>query len=264
MNRKRAILVVSFGTSHAATREKTIGAIETEIAAAFPDYEIRRAFTSGMILKLLKKRDGIAIDTVAEAMERLASEGFQQVIIQPTHVINGEEYDDMAADAEQYRDRFEKITIGAPLLTHTEDYRKVIHAVTEQLPGLDVQDALVLMGHGTKHHANAVYAALDYHFKDMGYSNVFVGTVEAYPDVHTMVRKVKEYQPKRITLLPLMVVAGDHAVNDMAGEEEDSWKEIFKKEGYEVSCILKGLGEFKSIREIYLDHLSEAMKQIQD
>ena len=258
---KRAILVASFGTSHANTRDRTIGVIEEDIASAYPDFEIRRAFTSGMILKILAKRDGIIIDTVRSAMDRLAREGFHTVLVQPTHVINGDEYDDMVADVMQYQDNFEELIIGSPLLTDTEDYEKVILGIMEQFPDLDKKDALVLMGHGTEHHVNAVYAALDYRFKEMGYSNVFVGTVEAYPDLEVVLKQVKAYQPQKIILLPLMVVAGDHACNDMASEEKDSWKSIFEAEGYEVSCILKGLGEFKAIRTIYLEHISAAMTQ---
>lgn len=260
-NDKKALLVVSFGTSHAETREKTIGAIEESIAMAYPEYEVRRAFTSGMILKVLEKRDGIVIDNVAEAMNRLVSDGFHEVLVQPTHVISGEEYDNMVTDVRMFADKFEKITIGAPLLYHTEDYRRVIQAVMEQFPDFSEREALVLMGHGTEHPINPAYAALDYQFKDMGYDNVFVGTVEAYPDVDTVLKQVEAYQPDKIVLLPLMVVAGDHAVNDMAGEEADSWKTIFENAGYEVNCILKGLGEFQSIREIYLEHISKAMQE---
>jgi sirohydrochlorin cobaltochelatase len=258
-NNKKAILVVSFGTSHAETREKTIGAIEKDVAAAYPDYEIRRAFTSGMILKVLKNRDGIMIDNVEEAMARLLNDGFREVVVQPTHVIPGDEYDDMVSAVVAFEDRFDAVTIGTPLLYSTEDYQKVIGAVMEQFPALSEKEALVLMGHGTGHPINAAYGALDYQFKDMGYPNVFVGTVEGYPEVETVLKMIAAYGPEKVVLLPLMVVAGDHAVNDMAGEEEDSWKTIFEEAGYQVECILKGLGEFQSIREIYLSHLATAM-----
>ena len=256
---KRALLVVSFGTSHAETREKTIGAIERDIAAAYPDCEVRRAFTSGMILKVLENRDGIVIDNVAEAMSRLADDGFREVLVQPTHVIPGDEYDDMAADVMRQAGRFEKITIGTPLLYQTEDYRKVIRAVMEQFPDLSDREALVLMGHGTGHPINAAYPALDYQVKEMGYKNVFVGTVEGYPDLETVLRQVEAYRPEKVILLPLMVVAGDHAINDMAGEDEDSWKSVFEKAGFEVSCVIKGLGELQPIRDIYLEHIDQAV-----
>lgn len=257
---KKAMLVVSFGTSHAVTREKTIGAIEQSIASAYPAYEVRRAFTSGMILSVLEKRDGIRIDNVAEAMKRLADDGFREVFVQPTHVIPGEEYDDMVAEALLYEDRFDHLTIGTPLLYDTEDYRKVIRAVMDQFPDLTDRDALVLMGHGTGHPINAAYPALDYQFKDLGYHNVFIGTVEGYPEIDTVLKKVEAYRPEKVILLPLMVVAGDHAVNDMAGEDEDSWKSIFEHAGFRVECMLKGLGEFQAIRDIYLEHIASAKK----
>ncbi len=261
INTKKALLVASFGTSHAETRERTIGAIESNIASVYPNYEVRRAFTSGMILNVLEKRDGIIIDNVAEAMSRLVTDGFREVVVQPTHVIPGEEYDDLVADVLMFEDRFDTITIGAPLLYGTEDYRKVIRAVMGRFPELSDREALVLMGHGTGHPINAAYAALDYQFKDLGYPNVFVGTVEGYPEIQTVLKNVEAYRPERVILMPLMVVAGDHAVNDMAGKEKDSWKSVFDQAGFQVECILKGLGEFQSIRDIYLEHIARAMQK---
>lgn len=258
-DKKKALLAVSFGTSHEETRDKTIGAIEKNFAEAFPEYEVRRAFTSGMILNVLKRRDGIAIDDVTDAMERLIRDGFQEVLIQPTHVIPGDEYDDMVREVMPYADRFETLRIGKPLLYDTEDQRKVVRAVMEQFPDLGEREALVLMGHGTGHPINAAYAALDYLFKNMGYHNVFVGTVEAYPDIETILGVVDGFRPEKVVLMPLMVVAGDHAVNDMAGDEEDSWKIQFEQAGYNVECVLKGLGEFQSIRDIYLEHVEVMM-----
>ena len=256
---KKAILVASFGTSHEDTREKTIGAIEKDIAAAYPDYEIRRAFTSGMILKVLANRDNLHIDNVKEAMERLVEEGFEEVFVQPTHVIPGDEYDDMVYEVMEFSGKIEKLSIGMPLLYSTEDCGAVIRAVVDQVPELKEKDALVLMGHGSEHPINAVYAALDYQFKQLGYSNVFVGTVEAYPDIEIVAEQVESFHPNKIILMPLMVVAGDHAVNDMAGEDDDSWKSVFEKAGYQVECILRGLGEFQSIRDIYLEHIAQGI-----
>lgn len=256
---KKAILVVSFGTSHQDTRDKTIGAIEADIQKTWPEYEVRRAFTSGMILKVLLKRDGIKIDTVQEALDRLAEDGFTEIFVQPTHVINGDEYEKMLGDISCKEGKFEQLKIGAPLLTQTEDYQKVVQEIIREVPPLEKNEALVLMGHGTEHHVNAVYAAMDYHFKVMGHPNVFVGTVEAFPDVEVVLNQVNEYKPEKVILLPLMVVAGDHACNDMAGEEEDSWKSIFEAAGYQVDCILRGLGELKGIRDIYLQHLASIM-----
>ncbi|MGI5922214.1 MAG: sirohydrochlorin cobaltochelatase [Syntrophomonadaceae bacterium] len=258
---KKAILVVSFGTSHHETREKTIGAIEKDIAAAYPEYEIRRAFTSGRIIEVLANRDGIVVDNVTAAMDRLLEDGFQTVIVQPTHVINGQMNEEMETVVTRYVDKFEKIKIGSPLLTHTEDYQKVIRAIMGQFPDLDDREALVLMGHGTGHRVNTVYTALDKQFKEQGYANVFVGTVEAYPDVDTVEKRVRSYHPQRVILLPLMIVAGDHAVNDMAGDAEDSWKSIFAGAGYEVKCLLQGLGEIQAIRDIFLEHIAAAIPE---
>lgn len=260
---KKAILVVSFGTSHGETRDKTIGAIEKDIAAAYPGYEVRRAFTSGMIIRVLANREGISVANVSEAMDHLVEEGFKTVIVQPTHVINGEMNDEMTAVVRRYLDRFEEIKIGHPLLTQSEDYKKVIRAIMDQFSDIDNNEALVLMGHGTGHHINSVYADLGSQFKDQGYSNVFVGTVEAYPDISAVAQQVRAYNPQKIVLLPLMIVAGDHACHDMAGEGEDSWKSIFQGAGYKVRCILQGLGEFQAIRNIFLEHVAAAITEPQ-
>lgn len=260
MINKKSILVVSFGTSHADTREKTIGAIEKDIAAAWPDYEVRRAFTGGKILEVLAKRDSILIDNVAEAMERLVSDGFEEIIVQSTHVTAGCEYDEMTAGVMPFRDKFARVKIGAPLLYRTDDYPKTVRGIMKQFPDFGEKEALVLIGHGTEHHINAAYAALDYRFKEMGYPNVFVGTVEAYPGIGEVLRQVGAYRPEKVVLLPLMVAAGAHAAEDMAGGEESSWKSVFEQAGYEVSCILKGLGEFKEIRDIYLKHVADQLK----
>lgn len=255
---KKAILVVSFGTSYHQTREKTIDQIEADIQKAYPDRKIYRAWTSKMILRKLKIRDGIHIDNVEEAMKAMHRGGVTDVIIQPTHVINGIENDLMREDALAFQDRFVRITFGAPLLTSEQDSRQVIQVLTDAWGGLPKEEALVLMGHGTQHYANAIYAALDYTFKDFGYKNIFMGTVEAYPSMDSLLKQVGDYHPTRIHLAPFMIVAGDHAQNDLAGDGEDSWKFRFEKAGYEVACHLKGLGEYEGIRRIFLRHIEEA------
>lgn len=256
---KKGLLAVSFGTSVNETREKTIDAIEAELEAAFPEYRMYRAWTSGMIIKKLKRRDGIQIDTVTEAMERMLADGITEVAVQPTHVINGIENDQMTADVLAFRDRLESVCFGTPLLTTEEDSAAVIRAVMEEFPDFPGDEALVFMGHGTTHYANSVYAALDYRFKDMGYSNVFLGTVEAYPSLETLMRLVRAHGSKRVTLAPFMVVAGDHAMNDMSGQDRDSWRSQFEAAGFQVSCCLKGLGEYKGIRALYADHIRRAI-----
>lgn len=264
MSEKKAILVVSFGTSYHETCEKNIGAIERDVAAAYPDWEVRRAFTSGMIIRKLKRRDGLTVDTVGEALERLAAEGFGTVLCQPTHILNGEEFDDIVADAVPLAGRFRRFGIGAPLLSLTGDYRRVTAVISKAFPP-QAGAVLCLMGHGSEHHhADAAYAALDYHFKVNGRPDIFVGTVEGYPDLDTMLEQVAAYAPERAVLTPLMVVAGDHAVNDLAGDGEDSWNTAFQRAGYKVDCVLKGLGEYPQIRRIYVDHVGDAIASLEE
>ena len=260
MERKtKAILVVSFGTSFHRTREKTIDRIEADIEAAYPDYQIYRAWTSKMIIAKLLRRDGVKVPTVAEAVEQMIADGITELIVQPTHVINGVENDLMKEDVLKRRDAFERVAFGDPLLTSQEDNVAVIRAVMEEFPDLKEDEALVLMGHGTTHYANAIYAALDYTFKDMGYSNVFLGTVEAYPSMQSLLRQVHSYQPKKVHLAPFMIVAGDHASNDMSGDDPDSWKCQFEAEGFEVECHMKGLGEYPGIRALLVRHALECV-----
>lgn len=253
--KETGILVVSFGTSYPDTRKKTIDAIENRIQEAYPDAGVFRAWTSGMIIRKLKKRDNYQVDTVTEAMEKMAAEGVRKVIVQPTHVINGIENEQMIKDALAFRSQFDQILFGAPLLTSEEDSCQVIEALMDEMGTIPEDTALVFMGHGTTHYANTVYAALDYRMKDMGYRNVFLGTVEAYPSLDTMKRRLREGGYKKVMLAPFMIVAGDHARHDMASDQEDSWKYALEQEGYEISCILKGLGEYKGIQELFLEHI---------
>lgn len=258
-NTKKGLLAVSFGTSVNETRKKTIDAIERDLREAFPDHTLYRAWTSGMIIKKLKKRDRIQIDTVKEAMERMLSEGITQVTVQPTHVINGIENDQMIADVLAFRDRLTSVRFGNPLLTSEEDSTAVIRAVMAEFQDLPEEEALVFMGHGTTHYANSIYAALDYKFKDLGFRNVFLGTVEAYPSMESLMRLVQAYGVKCVTLAPFMVVAGDHAMNDMSGDDRESWRSRFEAAGFQVNCVLKGLGEYKGVRELYVRHAGSAV-----
>ncbi len=255
----KAILVVSFGTSFYRTREKTIDRIEEEIGKAFPEYAVYRAWTSKMIINKLKRRDGIQIPTVTEAMEAMLEDGITSLVVQPTHIINGIENDLMKEDVLRYEKRFEKIAFGTPLLTSTEDNEAVISAVMAEFPNLGKKDALVFMGHGTTHYANSIYAALDYTFKDMGYPHVFLGTVEAYPSFETLLKLVRNFGPEKIILAPFMVVAGDHAIHDMSSEDEDSWRSRFQREGFSVECVMRGLGEYSGVRRIYIEHIAKAL-----
>lgn len=258
---KKAILVVSFGTSYADTRELTIEATEAKYAETYPDYEIVRAFTAQIVIDVLKDRDGIEVMNVEEAFKYLKDNKFSDVIVQPTLVMNGAEYDDMVAVVEAEKENFVNISVGAPLLTHVEDYINVVEALRDEVEAsVNAEDeAVVFMGHGTHHYANSTYAALEYNFHDAGLNNVFIGTVEGYPIIDDVIERLNENNIKKVTLYPLMLVAGDHASNDMAGDEEDSWKTILKKEGFEVETVLRGLGEDEKIQEIYLEHTEAAM-----
>ncbi len=258
---KKAILVVSFGTSYEETREKTIGAIEEDFRRAFPDFEVRRAFTSGMIIRKLRERDGIEIDSVKQALQKLFDEGFGTVICQPTHVMNGFEFDDVRKEVDSWKGRFANIVCGWPLLTSFEDYPKVTRALREEFSDIQPDTALVLMGHGTEHPANATYPALDYRLKAEGCKNFFIGTVEGYPDLETVKKEVEAIHAKKVVLAPLMVVAGDHAINDMSGDD-DSWQQVFEAAGYETQVVLKGLGEYPFIRKIYLEHCVDCMQKL--
>lgn len=260
-DRKRAILVVSFGTSYEDTRKRTIDQIEADIQEAYPDCPVYRAWTSKMICRKIEKRDGIHIMGVREALEKMAAEGIREVAVQPTHVINGFENDGMAEDIAVCQGLFERIVTGTPLLTTQEDNEQAVRVVAEELAPSDTE-ALVLMGHGTEHYANSIYAALDYQFKDMGYGNIHMGTVEAYPALESLMKQVKGQNPERVLLAPFMIVAGDHAANDLSGEDEDSWKSRFEAAGFNVSCILRGLGEYPGIRKIFLEHVADSMAQL--
>lgn len=256
---RKALLAVSFGTSYADTLEKNIAAIEADLAAAFPERTLRRAFTSGMILRRWKKERGVEIDDVPAALERLAGEGYTDILVQPTHVMNGEEYHKLADQAEEYRDRFDRLTVGVPLLTAAEDYLDLGKALMEILPPKSEDRAVVYMGHGSEHQANSAYALMEYAFHDLGRTDVIVGTVEGYPDFAAVLRRLKERPAvKEVELRPLMTVAGDHAKNDLAGDEDDSWKNVLEGLGYRVNCVLTGLGEYPQVRALFVEHARQA------
>ena len=257
--KEKALLAVSFGTSYEDTLEKNIAAIERDLAAAFPERTLRRAFTSGMILRRWKRERGVEIDDVPAALERLAGEGYADILIQPTHVMNGEEYHKLADQAEGFRSRFDKLTVGVPLLTAAEDYLDLGRALMEILPPKREERAVLYMGHGSEHQANSAYALMEYAFHDLGRDDVIVGTVEGYPNFDAAIRRLKERpQVKEVELRPLMTVAGDHAKNDLAGAEEDSWKNVLEGMGYRTSCVLTGLGEYPQIRAMFVEHARQA------
>lgn len=254
---KKAIVVVSFGTSHEDTRKKTIEVIERVIAEEYNDYEVFRAFTSKIIIKKLREEENLIVPTVKEVMEQLVKDGYTDVIIQPTHIINGIENENMLEDISPYLKSFSSIRIGKPLLSDTEDYKQLVNCIVEE-NHVGEDEAILLMGHGTSHHANAVYPAVDYTFRAEGYSNIYMATVEGYPTIEDAMGLMEKSNYKKVLLIPFMIVAGDHAKNDMAGDEEDSWKSILEKAGYEVDCKMQGLGELEVVQDMFIRHIKEA------
>lgn len=261
---KNAILVVSFGTSYNDSRDITIGAIEEAIAESFPEYEVRRAFTSQIIIDKLKERDGLEIDNVEEALDRAVADGITTLVVQPTHLMNGYEYTDLADALKDYEDKIDTIVLGEPLLTGDEDYEAVVKAITEKTASYDDgETAIVFMGHGTEADSNIVYTKMQDKLTEAGYENYYIGTVEAEPSLDDVIAALNENgNYKKVVLEPLMVVAGDHANNDMAGDEEDSWKTLLQNEGYEVECLLEGLGQIPAVCDIYVAHTQAAIDSI--
>ncbi len=262
-NEKTAILVVSFGTSYNDNRDITIGAIEEAVADAFSDYQVRRAFTSQIIIEKLKERDHLKIDNVTEALDRAVEDGIKELIVQPTHLMGGYEYNDILDEISGYVDKFDKIVIGKPLLSGDQDFEAVAEAITDRTASYDDgKTAICFMGHGTEADSNGVYKTMQKALTDMGFENYYIGTVEAEPELKDVMEALKAKGGyERVILQPLMVVAGDHANNDMAGDEADSWKTILEGEGYQVECILEGLGQIPAIRDIYVEHLKTAMEE---
>lgn len=263
---KKAILVVSFGTTYEDTRKLTIDRIEERVKESFKDYDKRRAFTAHKIIKVLKERDGIHEDTPEEALEKLKNEGFTEIIVQPLHLIPGEEYDYITAVVNKYKEdgSFEKIVLGRPALyfkgieQHIPDDYEIFVDSLEEI--LNEYRNVVFMGHGSVHPSNACYPCLQSVLRDKDYENAYIGTVEGYPTIDDVVRWLKKDDIKEVTLVPLMLVSGDHAKNDMAGDEEDSWKNILEGEGIKADICLRGLGEFKKFQDIYLQHIQDAIE----
>ncbi len=258
----KEILVVSFGTSYNDNRRLTIGAVEQAIADAYPDYAVRRAFTSQIIIDHVKKRDGVEIDNVQQALERAADNGVKTLVVQPTHLMDGFEYQELEEELASYADAFEKVVIAKPLLSADEDFTIVAKAVAESAEEYDdKQTALCLMGHGTEAQSNRIYAQMQDKLEELGYDRCFVGTVEAEPTLEDVLAMVEEKGCRKIVLRPLMLVAGDHANNDMAGDDPASWKSVMEKEGYEVTAVVAGLGELPEVQQLYVSHLRTAMEE---
>ena len=257
------LLVLSFGTSFNDSRRLTIGAIEQSLEDAFSDFSVRRGFTANIIIDHVKHRDNEVIDDVKEALDRAVSNKVKKLVVQPTHLMNGLEYNDLKTEIANYSDAFEKVAIGEPLLTSDDDFNRVMNAIVDWTKEYDDgKTAICFMGHGTEAASNSVYAKIQDLLTSNGHKNYFVGTVEAEPSIEDVLAKVKAGGYEKVVLEPLMVVAGDHANNDMAGDDEDSWKSVFEDEGYEVKCLIRGLGENEAIRKLYVEHAQKAIDSI--
>ncbi len=264
MKKKRtaAILVVSYGCSSRRMREKTLDRIEADIKEAYPAYAVFHAWTSARLRQKCSEQEGIKIPGVKDAMEELRKQGFCQVAVVPTHVLEGLEYQRMKEEILAFESLFSKILIGAPLLAAIEDKKKTARILAGELsPGAG--EALVLMGHGTKSMQNAAYAELDEIFRKLGYENVFVGTVEGIPGFLSVLNRVSRCRPERIRLAPLTVTVGKHAAEELSSGKNSSWKSRFEAAGFPVTGIRKGLGEYEGIRRIFAEHAGDLVNMLE-
>ena len=278
------LLVVSFGTSFNDSRVADIKSIEDALQEAYPDWSVRRAFTAQIIINHVQARDGEKIDNVQQALDRAVENGVKNLVIQPTHLMYGAEYDELAETVGAYQDKFESVQIAAPLLGDVgtdatvinEDKKAVAEAVTAEAvktAGYQTLDeakadgvAFVFMGHGTSHTAKVSYSQMQAQMEALGYNNVFIGTVEGEPEetaCEAVIEGIKEAGYKKVILRPLMVVAGDHANNDMAGDDADSWKSMFNASGAfeSVDTQIAGLGQIPAIQELYVAHTGAVINQ---
>ena len=280
---EKELLVVSFGTSFNDSRVADIKSIEDALQEANPDWSVRRAFTAQIIINHIQARDGEKIDNMEQALERAVANGVKQLVVQPTHLMHGAEYDEMCAAIDKVRDKFESVEIAEPMLGEVGNDATVINADKEAVAKAVVAAALsesgyestaaakeagvayVLMGHGTAHVAKVTYSQMATQMDKLGYENVFIGTVEGEPEdtsCEAVIAAVKEAGYTTVVLRPLMVVAGDHANNDMAGADEDSWKTMFEAAGLTVNCQISGLGRIADVQALYVAHTKAAIDAI--
>ena len=277
---EKELLVVSFGTSFNDSRATDIKGIEDALAKAFPDWSVRRAFTAQIIINHVQARDGEKIDNMDQALERAVANGVKTLVVQPTHLMHGAEYDEMCEALDAYKDKIENIVVAEPLLGEVGNDATIINAdkeaVAKAVVATAVADgkfesiakaaedgtALVLMGHGTAHVAKVTYSQMQTQMEKLGYKNVFIGTVEGEPEetsCEAVIEAVKAAGYTKVALRPLMVVAGDHANNDMAGDDEDSWKSMVEAAGLTVECQIAGLGRIDAVQELYVAHTQAAI-----
>ena len=280
---EKELLVVSFGTSFNDSRVADIKSIEDALQAANPDWSVRRAFTAQIIINHIQARDGEKIDNMEQALERAVANGVKQLVVQPTHLMHGAEYDEMCAAIDKVRDQFDSVEIAEPMLGEVGNDATVINADKEAVAKAVVAAALeesgyestaaakeagvayVLMGHGTAHVAKVTYSQMATQMDNLGYENVFIGTVEGEPEdtsCEAVIAAVKEAGYTTVVLRPLMVVAGDHANNDMAGADDDSWKTMFEAAGFTVNCQISGLGRIADVQALYVAHTKAAIDAI--
>ena len=280
---EKELLVVSFGTSFNDSRVADIKSVEDALQEANPDWSVRRAFTAQIIINHIQARDGEKIDNMDQALERAVANGVKQLVVQPTHLMHGAEYDEMCAAIDKVRDQFDSVEIAEPLLGEVGDDATVINADKEAVAKAVVAAALeesgyettaaakdagvayVLMGHGTAHVAKVTYSQMATQMAELGYENVFVGTVEGEPEetsCEAVIEAVKNAGYTTVVLRPLMVVAGDHANNDMAGANDDSWKTMFEAAGFTVNCQISGLGRIADVQALYVAHTKAAIDAI--
>ena len=277
------LLVVSFGTSYNDSRVADIKGIEDALQEAFPDWSVRRAFTAQIIINHIQARDGEKIDNMTQALDRAVANGVKNLVVQPTHLMHGAEYDEMCEAIEAYKDQFESVSIAEPMLGEVGSDATVINAdkeaVAKAITAAAVKDAgfesldaakdagtaFVFMGHGTAHVAKVTYSQMQTQMQNLGYENVFIGTVEGEPEetaCEAVIEAVKAAGYTNVVLRPLMVVAGDHANNDMAGSEDDSWKTMFEAAGFTVDCQISGLGEIADVQALYVAHTKAAIEAL--
>lgn len=277
------LLVVSFGTSYNDSRVNDIKSIEDALQEAYPDWSVRRAFTAQIIINHIQARDGEKIDNMTQALERAVANGVKNLVVQPTHLMHGAEYDEMCAAIDDYRDNFDAVSIAEPLLGEVgsdatvinadkEAVAKAVTAAAVEASGFDSLEAakeagaaFVLLGHGTAHVAKVSYSQMSSQMQQLGYENVFIGTVEGEPEetaCESIIEEVRAAGYTTVILRPLMVVAGDHANNDMAGSDDDSWKPMFEDAGFTVDCQIAGLGGIADIQALYIAHTQAAIDSL--
>ena len=277
------LLVVSFGTSFNDSRVADIKGIEDALQAAYPDWSVRRAFTAQIIINHIQARDGEKIDNMTQALDRAVANGVKNLVVQPTHLMHGAEYDEMCEAIEAYKDQFESVSIAEPMLGEVGSDATVINADKEAVAkaitaaavseagfesleaAKDAGTAFVFMGHGTAHVAKVTYSQMQTQMQNLGYENVFIGTVEGEPEetsAEAVIEAVKAAGYTNVVLRPLMVVAGDHANNDMAGSDDDSWKTMFEAAGFTVDCQIHGLGEIADVQALYVAHTKAAIEAL--